>query len=123
MSQDAVTVGLTPQGHLDLQRLKGDGVFSEMIDAYRFAIGLAVRRRLLAPADLSTVTIFNIGSLDRDGMIRDLIISIYEEAKDRPYAFVERLAEAGFEELIQLHSSRQLRISELFELTGAEQES
>ena len=113
-SHDTVTVGLTSAGHSSLQRLKDDGVFSEMIDGYRFAIGLAVHRRMIAPDTISTETIFNVGSLDRDGMIRDLVVSLYPEAKERPYSFAERLAEAGVEELVQLYDSRQLRFSELF---------
>ena len=114
-TKDSVTIGLTQKSHSSLQLLKDEGVFSEMMDGYRFAIALSVQRRLLAPKDISTETIFNVGSLDRDGLIRDLVVSVFPEAKERPYTFVERLAEAGIEELMKLYDSRQLRFSDLFE--------
>ena len=57
---DTVTVGLTAEGHENLQRLKDEGVFGDMLDAYRFAVGLALRRGLIAPQSIKTSTIFNV---------------------------------------------------------------
>ena len=114
MISDAVTVGLTTEAHYDLQRLKDAGIFGEMLDGYRFAIGLAIRRGLIAPEDLKASTIFNVGSLDRDGLIKDMVVTLFHEAAARPYAFAERLAEAGVKELIQLYDSGQLRFADLF---------
>jgi len=111
---DTVTVGLTAESHSNLQRLKDEGVFAEMLDAYRFCIALAIKRGLLAPEDIKTSTIFNVGSLDRDGIIRDLVSSLFTEAESRPYVFTERLAEAGIRELMQLYNSGQLRFADLF---------
>ena len=111
---DTVTVGLTAESHSNIQRLKEEGVFADMLDAYRFAIGLAIKRGLLAPEGIKTSTIFNVGSLDRDGIIKDLILTLFVEAESRPYVFAERLAEAGVKELIQLYDSQQLRFSDLF---------
>ena len=114
MTSDAVTVGLTTEAHYDLQRLKDAGIFGEMLDGYRFAIGLAIRRGLIAPEDLKASTIFNVGSLDRDGLVKDVVVTLFHEAAARPYAFAERLAEAGVKELIQLYDSGQLRFADLF---------
>jgi hypothetical protein len=86
-----------------------------MLDGYRFAIGLAIRRGLLAPEGLRMNTIFNIGSLDRDGLIRDTVSTLFPEAAIRPYAFAERLAEAGIKELVHLYDSGQLRFADLFQ--------
>jgi len=114
MTSDAVTVGLTAEAHSDLQRLKDAGIFGDMLDGYRFAIGLAIRRGLIASEDLKASTIFNVGSLDRDGLIKDMVMTLFHEAAMRPYAYAERLAEAGVKELTQLYDSGQLRFADLF---------
>ena len=111
---DTVTVGLTTESHSNIQRLKDEGVFADMLDAYRFAIGLAIKRGLIASEGIKTSTIFNVGSLDRDGTIKDLVSTLFVEAESRPYAFTERLAEAGIRELMQLYNSGQLRFADLF---------
>jgi hypothetical protein len=117
-TSDAVTVGLTPEGHANLQRLKDVGVFADMLDGYRFAIGLAIRPGLEAPEGIRTNTIFNVGSLDRDGLIRDTATTLFPDAANRPYAFAERLAEAGVKELVALYDSGQLRFTDLFASTS-----
>ncbi len=113
-TSDAVTVGLTQKSHADLQRLKDAGVFVDMLDGYRFAIGLAIRRGLEAPEAIKTSTIFNVGSLDRDSLIRDTVTTLFPEVANRPYAFAERLAEAGVRELVSLYDSGQLKFTDLF---------
>ena len=114
MNSDTVTVGLTQEGHSKLQSLKEAGVFSEMLDGYRFAIALAIRRGLIAPDSIKTSTIFNVGSLDRDGLIRDMVCTLFSDAGTRPYIYTERLTEAGVNELTALYQSGQLRFSDLF---------
>lgn len=109
-----VTVGLTQEGHLKLQSLKDAGIFSDMLDGYRFAIGLAIRRSLIASEEIKTNTIFNVGSLDREGIIKDMVCTLFPDAIPRPYSFAERLAEAGVDELMQLYQSGQLRFADLF---------
>jgi hypothetical protein len=111
---DTVTVGLTAANHANLQRLKDEGIFAEMLDGYKFAVGLAIKRGLISREGIKTNTIFNVGSLDRDGSLKDLVSTLFPEAEDRPYAFTERLAEAGVSELMQLYNSGQLRFADLF---------
>ncbi len=43
-----------------------------------------------------------------------MVVTLFHEAAARPYAFAERLAEAGVKELIQLYDSGQLRFADLF---------
>lgn len=98
-----------------LQQLKKDKVFDEMSDGYRLGIALAIARGgLAAPEDIKTGTILNVGSLDPDGSIRDLVTELYPEHAHRPYAYAERLAEAGVAEMGRLHQVNQLRFGELF---------
>ena len=115
-SSDHVTIGLSESGHYALQRLKEDGVFAQMMDGYRFAIALAIKEDLTLPDSLTNAqTIFNVGSLDKNGDIKNLVTVLCPECKDAPYAYAERLAEAGTQEMIRLYDSGQLRFSQLFE--------
>lgn len=116
-TEDTVTVGLTDETHKMLKQLSDDGVFSEMRDGYRLGIALAISNSIIAPEDLKVRTVLNAGSLDRDNSIRDVIIELYPEANSRPYAYAERLAEAGVAEMGRLHRSGEIRFGELFDLT------
>ena len=113
------TVGLTEETHGMLQRLKENKVFDEMSDGYRLGIALAISRGgAAAPEDIKTRTFVNIGTLDPDGSIRDLITELYPEHAHKPYDFAERLAEAGVAEMGRLHQVGELRFGELFDSAG-----
>lgn len=116
-TEDTVTVGLTDETHKMLKQLSDDGVFSEMRDGYRLGIALAISNSIIAPEDLKVRTFLNAGSLDRDNSIRDVIIELYPEANSRPYAYAERLAEAGVAEMGRLHRAGEIRFGELLDLT------
>lgn len=116
--KDTVTVGLTEQTHRMLQQLKKDGVFAEMRDGYLLGIALAISDGIIAPEDIKTGTVFNVGSLDPDNTLRDVITELYPEAAGRPYAYAERLAEAGVAEIGRLHRAGEVRFGELFDLAG-----
>ncbi len=117
-AKDAVTVGLTDQTHRMLRQLKEDGVFGEMRDGYRLGIALAISNDIIAPEEISTGTFLNAGSLDPDNTLRDVITELYPEAAGRPYAYAERLAEAGVAEMGRLHRAGEVRFGELFDLAG-----
>ena len=119
-AEDTITVGLTEDTHLMLQKLKEDNVFDEMMDAYRLGIGLAIARGEIAPEGLKTKTFVNAGSLDPDGSIRNMIIELYPQSASKPYSVAERLAEWGVTELGRRHETGHLRFTEVFETaTGA----
>jgi hypothetical protein len=65
------------------------------MDAYRLAIAVALGRDLDVPSEMQGVeTMFNVGSLDRDGNLRALVLARAPDA-GRPYEYAERLAEVG----------------------------
>jgi hypothetical protein len=114
-NEDSITVGLTEETHSVLQRLKDDGVFNEMKDGYHFGIAFAIAKDLIAPANIRTRTILNLGSLDPDGSIRDMVLQLFPDAAARPYRYVERLAEAGVAEMGRAHeASGSLKVGELY---------
>jgi hypothetical protein len=93
--RDKVTVGLTGIGRDHLDRVMETKWFDERMDAYRLAIAVAVGRDLEVPSELPGVeTMFNVGSLDRDGNLRALLLARNPDV-GRPYEYAERLAEVG----------------------------
>ena len=105
-----------------LRRLERDGVFDEMRDGYRLGVAVAIARGTIAPEDVRlSSTIFNVGTLDPDGSLRDVVTELYPDAADRPYAIIQRLAESGVSELGRLHDANQLRFGQLFDKLLAEQ--
>ena len=114
-AEDINTVGLSEQSHKSLRLPKDTGVFSEMRDAYRFGLAWAIAAGIIADEDVKTTETFvNVGTLDPDGSIRDVVIGLFPEAENRPYARVERLAEAGVAAIGLLHETDQLRFKDLF---------
>lgn len=110
---DRITVGLTKETHELLQKLQAEGIFDEMRDGYRLGIALAIARGGIAAEDQAMRTFVNVGTLDPDGAIRDMITELYPEAAGKPYAIAERLAEYGVSQLGPLYESGQLQFGQL----------
>jgi hypothetical protein len=93
-------IGVSDATHQKLKRLKEDGHFREMADAYRFAIGLALAQGV-TPPEISTQTVFSVATIDPDQSIKIAIQTIFGEMLgDTPvYKIAERLADWGIQEL------------------------
>lgn len=102
-SRDAINLRLSEAAKATLDGLAKDGYFAEMKDAYRLGIAYAIRHGLIDDADTSRpVNYLNVGSLDPQGFIRDIIIECYGDSEGPPYKVVERLAEAGITAMAEL---------------------
>lgn len=114
--EDNITVRASDETKALLHRLKDEGYIDEMLDGYRLAVALAHVQGRLAPEGLNNKmnTFVNVGSLDKDGSLRNLIAELYPDQAAKPYAIVERLAEAGVTELARLYENNQLRFSDLY---------
>jgi hypothetical protein len=110
--KEPTTVGLSETGHSNLQRLKEEGYFKEMLDAYRFAIALALSRGAMAEKD-SRKTIFNVGTLDPDNLIYSAVSELRTVEDEPVYKTAERLAEWGIAELYDLAKSQKLDFADL----------
>lgn len=100
-SQDKAQLGLSVQASADLEYIKENLSLLQRLDAYRLAVAAAIARKL-EPTDenLSRTTAYNAtGTLDVDGAIRAAVLAIRTDHDGRPYALVERLAEAGLREI------------------------
>jgi len=115
---DKDTLGITENGRRLLQRLKDEGAFSELVDGYRFAVALALKRELEPSAtEISTTTAWNIGTFDGDQVLRDLVTVLRPDSANTPYRYIERLADAGLTELAKIESTGQMRYADLFDLS------
>lgn len=103
--KEPVTVGLSINAHAHLVSLESEGFFSRMADAYRFAIALGVSHEAMDLTEHSRKTIFNVGSLDPDRSIYEVVAALRTRSDEPVYRTVERYAEWGVEELIRLSVS------------------
>lgn len=118
MKEDNVAVGLTEATHTILLRMKKDGIFNELQDGYRFGIAFAIACGIIADENIKTRSMLNVGSLDKDGSLRSLIMEIYPNNDDKPYSIAERLGEAGLAELGRRYESDQLRFRDIYKLVS-----
>ena len=103
VADSARTVGLTRAGRDRLRRLKEDGHFAEMIDAYRFAVAMALANGANPSApEGERVTMFNVGTLDPEGLFAAGVVALCDLEGESPYRAMERLAEWGSLELERL---------------------
>ena len=99
--EEPTTIGLSEDAHEKLKWLKEEQHFRELLDGYRFAIGLALAQRVEPPEVQKRMTIFNVGTLDPDHSLRRSIeVLMGDRTRDTSiYKMAERLAEWGVNEL------------------------
>lgn len=118
MIDEPRTVGTTDATHNKLKRLVEEEHFAEMLDAYRFAIGYMLARGI-DPPEVSTRTIFAVGSLDPDQSLKAAVEALMPSNYDGAiYKMAERLAEAGIIEMHGLMRSGELDLPRLIEDAG-----
>lgn len=111
-------VGLSEATHAKLRRLKEDGHFREMVDAYRFGIGLALAQGVTEPPEISsTTTVFSVATLDPDQTLRRGIECIVGDGLQGKsvYKLAERLADWGVQELSRESERGEIRVVGLFD--------
>lgn len=93
-------IGLSEKSHALLKRLKEDGHFAEMADAYRFGIALALAHGVVPqepPAPRTTI--FSVATIDPDREIGNAVRMLADTQGLPIYRWIERLAEWGVNEL------------------------
>ncbi len=93
-------IGVSEATHAKLKRLKEDGHFREMSDAYRFGIGLALAQGIVPP-EISSQTVFSVSTIDPDQTLKSAIQTIFGDQLNGKsiYRMAERLADWGIQEL------------------------
>lgn len=99
-ASEPTMIGVSEATHAKLQRLKEDGHFKEMADAYRFAIGLALAQGCIPP-EIASKTVFSVATIDPDQLIKSAIQTILSDKVEgiSIYRMAERLADWGIQEL------------------------
>ena len=107
-TKEPTTIGLSQSAHNKLKWLKEEKYFRDLLDGYRFAIGLALAQGIDPPEVEKTGTIFNIGTVDPDQSLKQCIqIVMGDRIQGIPiYKMAERLAEWGVNELESQARSR-----------------
>ena len=109
-------IGLSEEAHRQLQQLKEDGHFREMLDAYRFGIGLALAEGII-PHEISSKTVFSVASVDPNQRMKSAIQTIMgDNVKDVPvYRMAERLADWGVRELFKHAQNGEIDVVAIFD--------
>jgi hypothetical protein len=93
---DKKTIGLTSGNKEVMERLLEQGFFKEGIPAAKFALAYAIKLGIQPKGFEGIETIWNIGSFDPMGELRDLI-SVFSPNAKTPYRVAEELVNVGFE--------------------------
>lgn len=119
-SAEPTTIGLSESAHGKLKRLQEDGYFRELLDGYRFAIGLALAQGVQAPDVQKRTTIFNVGTVDPDQSLKRSIEALLgSHVRDASiYKMAERLAEWGVNELASLAEAGSIDFVGLLDQAG-----
>jgi hypothetical protein len=123
-SEDRNQVGMSDQAAADRDAIKERLRLREGQDAYRLAVAVALAKNL-PPASENTrrTNAYGTGSVDSRGELRAAVLALREDHGGRPYALMERLAEAGLRDLaVHLDEGRPIRqyIAALMPRSGIE---
>ena len=99
--KEPTTLGLSRNAHNKLKWLKEEKYFRDLLDGYRFAIGLALAQGIDPPEIERSTTIFNVGTVDPDQSLKQCIQIVMGDRiqNSAVYKVAERLAEWGVNEL------------------------
>lgn len=100
-TNDVVTIGLSDKADAKLTEIGEMDIFNEKIDAYRFAISLALAHGVIPPEVVNRKTVYNVGSLDPHQHLQHAVEALMPEQLEvvPTYRLIERLAEWGVNEL------------------------
>lgn len=98
---EPTTIGLSESAHEKLKWLQEEQHFRDLLDGYRFAVGLALAQGIEPPEVQKRTTIFNVGTVDPDQSLKRSIEALMgDRVRDTSvYKMAERLAEWGVNEL------------------------
>ena len=102
-----------------MKRLKEDGYFREMSDAYRLAIAISLSSGgAEKDAGEQKKTFLNIGSLDPDKRLYEAIRALKPNRTEPVYRIAERLAELGIDKIAEMAESGEISIRDILAEAG-----
>lgn len=94
MKEDKNTIGVTQENRAFLDKVIASGLFNDQIDAAKLGLSMAVREGVQAGEATGVDTKWNVGSFDKDGLLRGVLLALYPEV-DTPYRLAEHLINKG----------------------------
>jgi len=94
------TIGLTSKGKQALDVLWDKNWFSTRDSAFKVAVAFAIANDIPKTEGGSFETVWNVGTLDRNGDFRDTISLLLND--DQPWDEIQRLGDAGLRKLAEL---------------------
>ncbi len=94
MSSDKKTIGITRENIQPLEQLVTSGRFASELDAAKFALAHAIKAGTAAGRVEGAETKWNVGSVDSDGKLRDMLMAFYPNI-DEPFRLMEYLINTG----------------------------
>lgn len=96
MKDDKVTIGLNSRGREIIEIMMESGFYNTQIDAAKSALALAIKSKIKPGIADGASTVWNIGSFDPEGELRDLLPMFYDDI-NAPYSLVEFLINEGLD--------------------------
>ena len=117
---EPTTIGLSESTREKLRWLQEKEYFRDLLDGYRFAIGLALAQEVEPPDVQNRTTIFNIGTFDPDQSLKRSIEALMGDRvrEIAVYKMAERLAEWGVNELASQAEAGGIDFVKLLDQTG-----
>ena len=117
---EPTTIGLSASTHRRLKQLQEEGYFRELLDGYRFAIGLALAQGAAVSEVHNRKTIFNVGTVDPDQSLKRSIEALMADwlPETPAYRLAERLAEWGVNELAAQARTGRIDFAQLLDQAG-----
>lgn len=117
---EPTTIGLSESTREKLRWLQEKEYFRDLLDGYRFAIGLALAQGVEPPDVQNRTTIFNIGTFDPDQSLKRSIEALMGDRvrEIAVYKMAERLAEWGVNELASQAEAGGIDFVKLLDQTG-----
>ncbi len=109
--EDRNQLRLSDEGAIDRDYIGSALELKDLQDAYRLAVAIALAKNLPpASEDIRRTTAYGAAVLDSTGGLRAAVLAIRDDHGGRPYALIERLAEAGLKDLaVHLREGRPIR--------------
>lgn len=113
-ASEPTMIGLSERTHTLLKRLKEDGHFSEMADAYRFGVALALAYGVVDENITGArTTIFSVATIDPDREMATAVKIILGDDGSSAYRRAEQLAEWGVKEMARQAEKGEIDFAEL----------
>ncbi len=101
-AQDKGQLQLSEQGAKDREYIKEQLQLPDLQDGYRLGVAVALAKKLPpASENIRRSTVYGANVLDFDGALRASVMALRSDHGGRPYALLERLAEAGLRDLAE----------------------